>query len=126
MMSGLFLFFFKQKTAYEMRISDWSSDVCSSDLPQPASSSASPASSTCMISARRCGSSRCDCGHSRYAQPAATDRKRVVSGKGVAVRVDLGGRRILKKKTTRNTCVYERMTGNTCTARIHTHTHSHK
>src|SRR3546814_1455695 len=28
----LFLFFFKQKTAYEMRISDWSADVCSSDL----------------------------------------------------------------------------------------------
>src|SRR3546814_4276404 len=28
-----FFFFFKQKTAYEMRISDWSSDVCSSDLP---------------------------------------------------------------------------------------------
>src|SRR3546814_5193872 len=27
-------FFFKQKTAYEMRISDWSSDVCSSDLTQ--------------------------------------------------------------------------------------------
>src|SRR3546814_8343890 len=26
-------FFFKQKTAYDMRISDWSSDVCSSDLP---------------------------------------------------------------------------------------------
>src|SRR3546814_8707663 len=30
--SVLFVFFFKQKTAYEMRISDWSSDVCSSDL----------------------------------------------------------------------------------------------
>src|SRR3546814_6977449 len=29
----LWFFFFKQKTAYEMRISDWSSDVCSSDLP---------------------------------------------------------------------------------------------
>src|SRR3546814_13719124 len=29
-----FVFFFKQKTAYEMRISDWSSDVCSSDLPK--------------------------------------------------------------------------------------------
>src|SRR3546814_1675356 len=29
---SLFLFFFKQKTAYEVRISDWSSDVCSSDL----------------------------------------------------------------------------------------------
>src|SRR3546814_2047094 len=28
----LFFFFFKQKTAYEMRISDWSSEVCSSDL----------------------------------------------------------------------------------------------
>src|SRR3546814_4387165 len=30
----MFFFFFKQKTAYEMRISDWSSDVCSSDLAQ--------------------------------------------------------------------------------------------
>src|SRR3546814_4336759 len=29
---SLLVFFFKQKTAYEMRISDWSSDVCSSDL----------------------------------------------------------------------------------------------
>src|SRR3546814_5475273 len=47
-----FVFFFKQKTAYEMRISDWSSDVCSSDLPPlsevlsmtmiPASAAASP------------------------------------------------------------------------------------
>src|SRR3546814_5921561 len=33
-LSSLF-FFFKQKTAYEMRISDWSSDVCSSDLLIP-------------------------------------------------------------------------------------------
>src|SRR3546814_3093153 len=34
-LNGVYLifFFFKQKTAYEMRISDWSSDVCSSDLP---------------------------------------------------------------------------------------------
>src|SRR3546814_18086231 len=32
MICFLFFFFFKQKTAYEMRISDWSSDVCSSDL----------------------------------------------------------------------------------------------
>src|SRR3546814_21117382 len=30
----LVFFFFKQKTAYEMRISDWSSDVCSSDLAE--------------------------------------------------------------------------------------------
>src|SRR3546814_1971359 len=32
LLMGVFFFFFKQKTAYEMRISDWSSDVCSSDL----------------------------------------------------------------------------------------------
>src|SRR3546814_6127235 len=31
-MMNVMFFFFKQKTAYEMRISDWSSDVCSSDL----------------------------------------------------------------------------------------------
>src|SRR3546814_15653884 len=31
----MLFFFFKQKTAYEMRISDWSSDVCSSDLRKP-------------------------------------------------------------------------------------------
>src|SRR3546814_14100508 len=31
-MQAIFFVFFKQKTAYEMRISDWSSDVCSSDL----------------------------------------------------------------------------------------------
>src|SRR3546814_10673888 len=33
------VFFFKQKTAYEMRISDWSSDVCSSDLTKALTSS---------------------------------------------------------------------------------------
>src|SRR3546814_9861291 len=33
-LTGVFVFF-KQKTAYEMRISDWSSDVCSSDLIGP-------------------------------------------------------------------------------------------
>src|SRR3546814_9344068 len=35
-MSHSVFFFFKQKTAYEMRISDWSSDVCSSDLAHAA------------------------------------------------------------------------------------------
>src|SRR3546814_8344723 len=34
------VFFFKQKTAYEMRISDWSSDVCSSDLTEHGASGA--------------------------------------------------------------------------------------
>src|SRR3546814_295169 len=36
------LFVFKQKTAYEMRMSDWSSDVCSSDLHTPGQAPASP------------------------------------------------------------------------------------
>src|SRR3546814_3012365 len=35
LLSTFLFFFFKQKTAYEMRISDWSSDVCSSDLRGP-------------------------------------------------------------------------------------------
>src|SRR3546814_14050465 len=35
-MCHVYCFFFKQKTAYELRISDWSSDVCSSDLLQRA------------------------------------------------------------------------------------------
>src|SRR3546814_1916515 len=35
-------FFFKQKTAYEMRISDWSSDVCSSDLTSSCPSTPKP------------------------------------------------------------------------------------
>src|SRR3546814_18982127 len=37
-----FVFFFSQKTAYEMRISYWSSDVCSSDLPDQADRIAAP------------------------------------------------------------------------------------
>src|SRR3546814_3970419 len=38
-MLSVVVFFFKQKTAYEMRISDWSSDVCSSDLSPAADGS---------------------------------------------------------------------------------------
>src|SRR3546814_10271641 len=44
-------FFFKQKTAYEMRISDWSSDVCSSDLPAVDRAQAWPE----MVVARKSG-----------------------------------------------------------------------
>src|SRR3546814_20259081 len=43
---GSVLFFFKQKTAYEMRISDWSSDVCSSDLTNGCATSKT---STCGV-----------------------------------------------------------------------------
>src|SRR3546814_5877968 len=46
------IFFFKQKTAYEMRISDWSSDVCSSDLRS--TSGASPRRPPSRSSSRRC------------------------------------------------------------------------
>src|SRR3546814_15185623 len=94
--------FYKQKTAYEMRISDWSSDVCSSDL------------------ARTTPPKRSTSGKWTYGVAASfavlvmiilgvalllpggdeneVDRKSVVSGKSVSVRVDLGGRRIIKKK----------------------------
>src|SRR3546814_8429333 len=43
-MSALHFFVCKQKTAYEMRISDWSSDVCSSDLYHPSEPSSTPLS----------------------------------------------------------------------------------
>src|SRR3546814_7301427 len=52
------LFFFKQKTAYEMRISDWSSDVCSSDLPSTLSCQLERAvrisTGNCLPSSRSC------------------------------------------------------------------------
>src|SRR3546814_1133848 len=52
-----FFLFFKQKTAYEMRISDWSSDVCSSDLcPKIAASSISLCiACACRIRISVCG-----------------------------------------------------------------------
>src|SRR3546814_16826761 len=98
-----------------MRISDWSSDVCSSDLsynngvpaktgmtklgerPGPDASGAhNPALSPYAASASR--------SRDRPWRAVATygprpDRKSVVSGKSVSVRVDLGGRSIIKKKT---------------------------
>src|SRR3546814_12159404 len=93
-LSVLCFFFFKQKTAYEMRISDWSSDVCSSDLNGarwPRVLGGRPG--------RSCQEGRlwrhaAEAGDRRRGQ----DRKSVVSGKSVSVRVDLGGRRIIKKK----------------------------
>src|SRR3546814_14354088 len=107
-------FFFKQNTAYELRISDWSSDVCSSDLrcsivippipptKSPATSAPRPRTPSAAAAALPSRS------HSRSAPPLPphparvasrrTDRKSVVQGKSVSVRVALGGRRILKKK----------------------------
>src|SRR3546814_7827491 len=48
------VFFFKQKTAYEMRISDWSSDVCSSDL-RPVKISGSAEGSTSLVTVFQVG-----------------------------------------------------------------------
>src|SRR3546814_4889008 len=47
-------FFFKQKTAYDMRISDWSSDVCSSDLPDWSGSQANNTGDA-LVAAQRVG-----------------------------------------------------------------------
>src|SRR3546814_19853108 len=119
----LIFFFFKQKTAYEMRISDWSSDVCSSDLlalrhdrtglrRRPCQSdrplrrrsrrfsSTSAHSGSCTHSGFRAGTLS-DAGASAFGprEPAEDqDRKSVVEGKRAAVCVDIGGRRTLKQK----------------------------
>src|SRR3546814_16292648 len=123
---SVLFFFFKQKTAYEMRISDWSSDVCSSDL---GSASARPTKReidaglaqpwvmirfqrqhAVMVQPRRSTPHDHVAVRQRHALRAVrADRKSVVSGKGVSVRVDLRGRRILKKKkntkhTTKHAC----------------------
>src|SRR3546814_18349009 len=102
-------FFFKQKTAYEMRISDWSSDVCSSDLPMALIESF--VHGIGVVVARHpwlpplwVREVLCEGGALRevlFAEGVPGDRKSVVSGKSVSVRVDLGGRRIIKKKRTR-------------------------
>src|SRR3546814_15636235 len=96
-----------------MRISDWSSDVCSSDLPnlQP-KYLGSPQSPVGIQRKRRrgllqhpatdlAGTLRSGISQRRRTRQdfrAFLDRKSVVSGKSVSVRVDLGGRRIIKKK----------------------------
>src|SRR3546814_12770815 len=97
-------FFFKQKTAYEMRISDWSSDVCSSDLPVMFYNGATADARWRIgwISFSPDFSYVTGGGLEPLLMPPPakerTDRKSVVEGKSVSVRVDLGGRRIIKKK----------------------------
>src|SRR3546814_18735963 len=109
-----FVFFFKQKTAYEMRISDWSSDVCSSDLVrrwpgapgQPVAAAGDAGGAGRPVGGGQHGLWRprqtlC-AGDLRRAFLRGA-RKSVVSGKSVSVRVYLGGRRILKQKRTIST-----------------------
>src|SRR3546814_12056823 len=95
-----------------MRISDWSSDVCSSDLAamparyrdrgpfQAATAFALPWGRDRAPGRGAPGRTPADPARRRPAQPRHPARKSVVSGKRVAVRVDLGGRRLIKKKTT--------------------------
>src|SRR3546814_13440337 len=99
-----------------MRISDWSSDVCSSDLFLERGGRAldhfpggNPVDEM-FGKAANCGHDRSLAAKCRQFEtgarrnPPEIDRKSVVSGKSVSVRVDLGGRRILKKKTYIITC----------------------
>src|SRR3546814_11619724 len=123
-----------------MRISDWSSDVCSSDLarrpaegifhPRPSVSHDDPRVEICPGTEQHTLRTRVQELSSRFQEDEAKtarvrlwdacgahtptailrafqcvtreqDRKRVVKGKSVSVRVDLGGRRIMKKKKDR-------------------------
>src|SRR3546814_17575809 len=106
-------FFFKQKTAYEMRISDWSSDVCSSDLSladlktalgdtTPVEAEAAPREPKIDAQGRSYGTGRRKNAIARVWIKPGRDRTSVVEGKSVSVRVDLGGRRIIKKKKHRD------------------------
>src|SRR3546814_19977277 len=96
-----------------MRISDWSSDVCSSDLFQAGDHLLRRPvlrPGGCRLQIAQGGPGRRHRGTSGkrsvlcHVEPApshAADRKSVVSGKSVSVRVDLGGRSILTKKKKR-------------------------
>src|SRR3546814_12883664 len=115
-------FFLKQKTAYELRISDWSSDVCSSDLMRVVSGQVDHFGAELQmthpdhigrveeldrlktveplypLTAGLTG--RIVAKAAQAALAKAPDRKSVVEGTSVSVRVDLGGLRISKKKIT--------------------------
>src|SRR3546814_2640320 len=96
----LLFFFFKQKTAYEMRISDWSSDVCSSDLIRQlllAEAERLAIDPGERLDAQGRPLAADDAKIDALLEREVRDRKSVVSGKSVSVRVDLGGRRIIKK-----------------------------
>src|SRR3546814_8035899 len=70
----LFFFFFKQKTAYEMRISDWSSDVCSSDLMRRAAPRRAPAGVGKPVRNAKCLTTSYDVPRRR---PARSEERRV-------------------------------------------------
>src|SRR3546814_6856133 len=65
-------FFFKQKTAYDMRISDWSSDVCSSDLAEGAALALAGSDSRLVVAKRK--SKRATCAIAQAPQPIGPQR----------------------------------------------------
>src|SRR3546814_18414659 len=97
------MFFCKQKTAYEVRISDWSSDVCSSDLAgrllfcRGGCCRDQGCSRLCPYGRGACQTDRLD-EKGRRGAGGRSDRKSVVEGKGVSGRLDPGGRRLNKQK----------------------------
>src|SRR3546814_12013723 len=112
-MSGCFVFW--QKTAYEMRISYWSSDVCASDhlilwITGIAFVLVDVMLVWFMIRYRARPGRKATYYHGNTRLEilwtsviaVVVDRKSVVQGKIVSVRVDLGGRRIIKKQRTDN------------------------
>src|SRR3546814_11022934 len=115
------LFFFKQKTAYEMRISDWSSDVCSSDLEQleqrshegdnrkhgrAEDDSGDEVFATEIETRERVRREHADDQGEQRGRASDEDRKRDVEGKRVSVRVDPRGRRSNKKQNKRKTHIH--------------------
>src|SRR3546814_18655841 len=110
------LFFYKQKTAYEMRISDWSSDVCSSDLRGLLRAGGSRDGDSRAEGERFRRGHACPVPHDHarsepgqgdgegglpaqarlVVSPGRTEERRV--GKECVVRVELGGQRIINKK----------------------------
>src|SRR3546814_13453013 len=111
------MFFFKQKTAYEMRISDWSSDVCSSALLKSNMQEVHARGGELYVFADADTKIVNSDGihvirmpeHSGKLSPILhtiplqllADRKSVVTGQSVSGRVDLGGRRIIKHRITK-------------------------
>src|SRR3546814_18385299 len=113
------IFFVKQKTAYEMRISDWSSDVCSSDLQRVDHRSDRAHHHAADADDRAAGGCRRREPRARHHRGRSVDRNSVVQGKRVSVRVDRGGRRIIKQNNTQN--FVSRYTPFTSTLDILTH-----
>src|SRR3546814_14324919 len=115
------LFLFKQKTAYELRISDlefrrvlFRSCLRHRGRERRRYARVGPPLRSGGICRRpgargdaRGGTPRLLCRHERAGRRAFLDRKSVVSGKSVSVRVDLGGRRIIKKKNVEENIEYK-------------------